>query len=247
MLWVHTILSVIIVSLVSLVGIFALWINHKLLDRALVYFVSLSAGTLLGDAFIHLLPEVYNNNSDRLKISLFVLSGIVTFFVLEKFIAWQHCHEMPCEGHPHAFSYLIMIGDGLHNFIDGMIIAASFLVSASVGIATTLAVILHEIPQEMGDYATLVYGGFGRAKALLFNFTTALTSIIGAVLVLFVSQQVNSLTTFLVPFSAGGFVYIAGTDLIPELHKRFELKESIGQLAALVAGIGLMAGLLWLE
>lgn len=247
MLWTYTILSVIIVSLVSLVGIFALWINHRLLDKMLVYFVSLSAGTLLGDAFIHLLPETYDGNGEGIKIPLYVLSGIVTFFVLEKFIAWQHCHEIPCDDHPHAFSYLIMIGDGLHNFIDGLIIAASYIVSIPVGIATTLAVILHEIPQEMGDYATLVYGGFGRMRALFFNFATALTAIVGALIVLTVSKEADYFTEFLVPFSAGGFVYIAGTDLIPELHKRFELKESIWQLAALVTGIGLMAGLLFLE
>lgn len=247
MLWTYTILSVIIVSLISLIGIFALWINHRLLDRILLYLVSLSAGTLLGDVFIHLLPEIYEGNGEGIKIPLYILSGIMAFFVLEKFIAWHHCHEMPCEDHPHAFSYLIMIGDGLHNFIDGLIIAASYLVSIPVGVATTVAVILHEIPQEMGDYGTLIYGGFSRKKALLFNFVTALTAIVGALIVLAVSQEADYFTEFLVPFAAGGFVYIAGTDLIPELHKRFELKESIWQLIALVAGIGLMAGLLLLE
>ncbi len=240
-------MSVIIVSLISLIGIFALWINHKLLDRILLYLVSLSAGTLLGDAFIHLLPEIYEGNGGGVKIPLYILSGILAFFILEKFIAWQHCHEMPCEDHPHAFSYLIMIGDGLHNFIDGLIIAASYLVSIPVGIATTVAVILHEIPQEMGDYGTLIYGGFSRRRALLFNFITALTSIAGALVVLVVSKEVGSFTEFLVPFAAGGFIYIAGTDLIPELHKRFALKESVWQLVALVAGIGLMVGLLFLE
>lgn len=247
MLWTYTILSVIIVSLISLIGIFALLLRQRVLDKIMVYFVSFSAGALLGDAFFHLIPDAYLRSETKMSVSAFVLFGILIFFVLEKFIHWRHCHKADCEGHPHTFSYLILAGDALHNFIDGLVIAASYLSSVPLGIATTFAVVFHEIPHEAGDYMLLLYGGLSKKRAMAFNFAGALTSIVGALIVLFIYSQAGSLVSFLIPFAAGGFVYVAGTDLIPELHKRVEVRESVLQFIALLGGMGLMAGLLFLE
>jgi zinc and cadmium transporter len=247
MLWIYTLISVFIVSLISLVGVFALSLDHKKLYKNLIYIVSLSAGTLMGDAFIHLIPEAYENSESSVSVSLYILFGILVFFVLEKVIHWRHCHEEPCEKHPHPFSYVILMGDSLHNFIDGVVIGASYLVSIPVGIATTVAVIFHEIPQEIGDFASLIYGGFSRKKALILNFLTALTAVAGALLVLLFNLKTGGLENFLVPFAAGGFIYIAGTDLIPELHKHNEAKKGILQVVAFLVGIGLMLGMLLAE
>ena len=246
-IWLYTIISVAIVSLISLVGVFTLSIDQKKLYKILIYFVSLSAGTLMGDAFIHLIPEAYKISGGSSRVSIYILTGIVLFFVLEKVLHWRHCHEEPCATHPHPFSYIILFGDGVHNLIDGMVIAASFLVSVPVGVATAVAVIFHEIPHEIGNFGSLVYGGFTRSRALMYNFLSAIFAILGAVLVLAVNINDGSLTRFLIPFAAGGFVYIAGTDLIPELHKHAEAKKGIIQLITFLAGIGLMLGLLLFE
>lgn len=245
-IWFYTIISVAIVSLISLIGVFTLSFDQKKLYNFLIYFVSLSAGTLMGDAFIHLIPEAYKNQNTS-AVSVYILAGIIVFFILEKILHWRHCHEEPCEEHPHPFSYIILIGDAVHNFIDGMVIAASFLVSIPLGMATAMAVIFHEIPHEIGNFGSLVYGGFTRGRALAYNFLSSILAIAGAVLILVINITDGSLTKFLVPFAAGGFVYIAGTDLIPELHKHTDVKKGIWQLLTFLAGIGLMLGLLILE
>jgi len=245
--WLYTILSVLIVSLISLIGVVALSIKQDKLEKILVYFISLSTGTLLGDAFIHLIPESFKESPGKLLTPLSILSGILIFFILEKFIHWRHCHKLPSEKHPHPFSYVILIGDGVHNFIDGMIIAAGFIVSIPIGLATTLAVIFHEIPHEIGNFGSLVYGGFSRMKALVFNFLSALFAVIGALSVLMINFNVSGISEVLVPFAAGGFIYIASSDLIPEMHKHVEIKKSLGQLATFIIGIALMASLLLLE
>ena len=244
-IWLYTILSVVIVSLISLVGIFVIPFSKEKLNRVLIYFVSFSAGTLLGDAFIHLIPEAYSEKSNSLFVSVSILLGIITFFVLEKFIHWRHCHKVACASHPHPFSYVVLAGDTVHNFIDGLVIGASFLVDTSVGIATTVAVVFHEIPQEIGDFGSLVYGGFSKFHALMLNFITALAAVLGAIIVLAIGGN-DKVVNFLVPFAAGGFIYIAGTDLIPELHKHTEIRKTFWQLVTFVLGIGLMVLLLML-
>lgn len=245
-IWFYTIVSVFIVSLISLIGVFTFSIDHKKLEKALIYLVSLSTGTLLGDAFIHLIPEAYENG-DSLWAGLYILIGMLFFFVVEKFFHWRHCHHVPSENHPHPFSYVILAGDTVHNFIDGLVIAASYLVSIPVGIATTIAVLLHEIPQEIGDFGSLMYGGFSRAKALLFNFFSGLTAVAGAIIVLLLNANISDMNSFLIPFAAGGFIYIASADLIPELHKNTEAKKSLLQIFTFVAGIILMLLLINLE
>lgn len=245
--WFYTIASVLLVSIVSLAGIVTVFFGEKRLNNMLRLLVSFSVGALLGDAFIHLIPEAFEQGS--IGISISILAGIMSFFMLERFIHWRHCHEVGCEEHGKALPYVILLGDGLHNFIDGIIIGASYLVSIPVGVATTLAVIFHEIPQEIGDFGTLLYSGFSKKKALLWNFASALMSVIGAVIVLFVSFEFESVTKFLIPFAAGGFIYIATADLIPELHKHkaHKLSETIKQVFFFALGILIMYSLLFLE
>lgn len=233
--------SVIIVSLISLIGILTIGLNREFLSKIVLYLVSFSAGSLFGGAFLHLLPEAVEEFGFGVEISLYLLLGIVVFFVIEKTIHWHHCHGFPagkCE--LKSFGYMNLIGDGIHNLIDGMIIAGAYLANTTLGIATTMAVIFHEIPQEIGDFGVLIHSGFTRKKALLMNFFSALTAIIGAVIIILASAVMENLLVFLLPFAAGNFIYIAGSDLIPELHKEYELKKSLGLLIAFLAGIGVM-------
>lgn len=240
-----TIGSVVLVSLISLAGVFTLFWREEELKPFLFVLVSFSTGALFGDVFIHLFPEavVTGFTSDT---AFWILSGILLFFILEKFIHWRHCHTPQEHRHIHPFAITNLIGDGIHNFIDGMIIAGSYLVSLPVGLATTLAVALHEIPQEIGDFGILLQGGFPKKKALWLNFISAATAILGAVIVLFLGANL-SLTAFLIPFAIGGFLYIAGADLIPELHKETNPTNSLIQLFGFLAGIFIMYLLTFLE
>lgn len=244
--WLYTLLSVALVSLVSLVGIMVLSLKFDKIRGALIYLVSFSAGALMGDVFLHLLPEAIEEFGFGLSSGLGALSGIVTFLILEKIIHWHH-HHNHIHHHTKRIATMNLMGDGVHNFIDGLIIGASYLVSIPVGIATTIAVILHEIPQEIGDFGVLLHGGFSKRKALFFNFLTALTAVGGALFALLLGNN-GSIERFLIPFAAGGFVYIAGSDLIPELHKDdFKLSRSVKQLMVFILGICVMMALLLLE
>jgi|TARA_B100001971_G_scaffold215101_1_gene257513 zinc and cadmium transporter len=243
-IWIYSLISVIIVSLISFVGILTISIKADKLNKILLYMVSFSAGALFGDVFIHLLPEVVEETGFSLWISFYLMFGIAFSFIVEKFIHWRHCHIPTSKEHVHPFAMINLFGDAVHNFIDGVIIGASYLVSIPVGIATTIAVILHELPQEIGDFGVLLYGGFSKWKALFFNFITALTAVFGAVVSLLISLYVENITTVLVPFAAGTFIYIAGSDLIPELHKEVEVKKSLLQFIAIVFGVLVMLALL---
>ncbi len=230
--WILT--STLIVSAISLIGILFLSVNQSLFRKMLLVLVSFASGTLLGGAFLHLIPEALLNGGENLFIV--ILSGILVFFLLEKFL-WRHCHERDCP--VHVFAYLNLLGDGIHNFIDGILIAASFLTSTPLGFATALAVVSHEIPQEIGDFGILVYGGFSKAKALSYNLLSALMAFVGALLTYSFSAYLPSSSYFLM-FAAGSFIYVATTDLIPELHKEHGVAKSFLQFALLVVGILLM-------
>lgn len=243
--WIYTLISVTVVSLISLIGVFTLGIKQERLQRILFYLVSFSVGALLGDVFIHILPEIMEGEA-ALQNGVYVLLGIMIFFVLERFLMWHQSHTSHGE-EVHSMVYLTIIGDALHNFLDGIAVAASFLVSIPVGIATATAVIFHEIPQEIGQFAVLIHGGWSRGKALLYNFFSALSAIAGALLVLIFSQSFEEAPTILLGFGAASFIYIAMSDLIPELHKEQDVRRSLVQLVAMVAGIGIMALLLLLE
>ena len=242
----YSLISVIAVSLVSLIGIIAIGIKQEKLRKILIYMISFSAGALFGDAFIHLLPEI-SKNGFQFSYSVYILSGILLFFCMEKFIHWRHCHMPITSRHVHPFAYMNLIGDGLHNFIDGLIIVASYIVSIPVGIATSLAVLLHEIPQEIGDFGVLLYAGFSKAKATMLNFFTALTAVFGVLFGFLLSQFVENIEIPLIGLAIGGFIYIAGSDLIPELHKECEIGVSIVQIISFILGVAVMAALLLLE
>lgn len=247
-IWIYSLLSVAIVSLISLVGILTLSIKIERLKKILIYLISFSAGALIGDAFIHLLPEIVEESGGfGIGTSLYIISGILISFVIEKFIHWRHCHLPITTEHKHPFAWMNLFGDSIHNLIDGMIIAAAYLVSIPVGIATTIAVVLHEIPQEIGDFGVLIHGGFSVKKAVLLNFLTALTAVFGTVAVLILGAHTENVASFLVPFAAGNFIYIASTDLIPELHKETAVSKSIVQLVSFVLGVCIMLLLLQLE
>jgi len=235
--------SILLVSSVSLVGVFTLGIKEKKLQKILIYFVSFSTGALIGDVFIHLLPELIKKNGLTLQFSLWILGGITASFVLEKVVHWHHCHANH-KVHHHEFATMNLVGDSFHNFIDGLIIVGSFMVSVPVGLATTLAVILHEIPQEIGDFAVLLHGGFTKSKALLFNVLTALFALLGGIIAVFAQNAVTNLEGILLAFAAGNFIYIAGSDLIPELHKEIGFKKAVIQLICMLFGIVVMLSLL---
>ncbi len=226
--------SVVIVSLISLVGIF---FTQRLLSKYGFWAVSFAAGVLFATAFFDLLPEAMELNPENGRMFIYVLVGIVVFFVAEKFLYWYHCHEGKCP--THMFTYMNLFGDATHNFIDGIIIAATFITDIALGVITSLAVMFHEIPQEMSDFSLLVYGGFSRRKAIGYNFLVALTAVLGALITYFISTT-TSITNFLIPFAAGGFIYIAGSDLIPELHKELGVKKSLTQFVLFVLGILVM-------
>ncbi|MFH1054244.1 MAG: ZIP family metal transporter [Candidatus Woesearchaeota archaeon] len=242
--WAYSIVSVILVSIVSIIGIFLFAFTKKKLNSILIYMISFSAGALMGDAFIHLLPEVVKHHGFTVPISLYVLSGIALSFIIEKIIQWRHCHHPTTEAHVHPFALMNLFGDGVHNFIDGLIIGASYLASIPVGIATTLAVLFHEIPQEIGDFGVLVYGGFSKGKAISVNFIIALTSVLGVIVALLIGSYVSNITVFLIPFAAGSFIYIAGSDLIPELHNQVKCGFAITELVFFLLGICIMLLLL---
>lgn len=238
--------SVTIVSLLSFTGLFLLSLKEDILRRYTFLFMSVAAGALLGDVFIHLIPEALEEATNSTLISVLVVAGIITFFILEKFLHWHH-HGEDALHTVHPVGKLVILSDGAHNFVDGVIIAASFLVSIPLGIATTLAVILHEIPQEVGDFSVLLHAGYTKLQALWLNFVSALMALLGAVLFFALGEWVETAIMYVIPMAAGGFIYIAVADLIPELQKTKKLSNSLGQLIAIIFGVAIMVALTWLE
>ncbi|MFA4937090.1 MAG: ZIP family metal transporter [Patescibacteria group bacterium] len=241
MVWLYTLTSVFIISLASFVGLLTLSLRLDQLKKLLFFLISFAAGALLGDTFLHIFPELIAESGFTISLAFYLLFSIILFFILERFIRWHHYHHVE-EKDQHPVGYLNLVGDGFHNFIDGMIIGASYLVSIPLGLATTLAVLFHELPQEIGDFAILLHSGFSKRKALFFNFLSALLAVLGAVLILWLGAGIGvKITSPLLALTAGGFIYIATVDLIPELHKESNLGKSLIQLVALLFGIGLMA------
>lgn len=201
--------------------------------------LSYAIGTLLGAAFLGMIPNALQQNT-ALAISGTVLAGIVIFFVLEKIVIWRHCHDAECEVHG-AAGPLILIGDAFHNFVDGFVIAAAFLTSVPLGIVASLAVIAHEIPQEVGDFAILLENGYSRSRALVLNLLSSLTTLPGAVIAYFFLGATREAVPFILALSAASFIYIAIADLVPSLHRQTGLKPALRQLILVLAGIGTIA------
>lgn len=241
----------VLVSLVSLIGVVTLYWKKEAVKKYVFVLVSLAVGALLGDAFIHLIPEAFESSINPTLISILIIAGVLVFFVLEKFLHWHHHEGIDDHEHDkHQISHvgkMVLISDGLHNLIDGLIIGASYLVSIEVGIATTIAVVLHEIPQEIGDFGVLLHAGYTKSRALFLNFISALLAIGGAVIALVLGKSAENFSLYFLPIAAGGFIYIALADLIPELHKTKRIKHSVIQLISVAVGVVLMILLLSLE
>lgn len=242
--------AVLAVSLVSLIGITTLSLKERFLKRALFVLISLAAGALLGDAFIHLVPEAFEK-ADPLTVSLLILGGILVFFLLEKFLHWHHSHGeeefSPEHSRIHPVGELVLVSDGIHNLVDGLAIGVAFMVSTEVGIATTIAIALHEIPQEIGDFGLLIHSGISRAKALLLNFLSGLLAFAGLALAFWFGETNESLVPLIAAFTAGNFIYIALADIVPELQKTTNPWRSALQVLVIAIGVFAMVLLLGLE
>ncbi|MBU0953350.1 MAG: ZIP family metal transporter [Nanoarchaeota archaeon] len=228
--------AVILVSLVSLLGALTL-LKTRLVNTLLFVFASFAAGTLLGSAFLGLLPEAIEEATSVEFALFYALAGVVLFFIIERGLHWHHYHAKK-ESHP--FTYLNLIGDGIHNFVDGVLITASFFLSVPLGFATTLAIIVHEIPQELSDFGLLIYGGWSAKRALVANFITALTAVVGAIVGYLFLSVIETAIVPLVSIAAGGFLYIASADLVPEIHKERDWKKIIVQILVFLLGIAII-------
>ncbi len=232
LIWI--IISTFAMSLIAWAGLITLILKEKILKKLLLPLVAFSAGSLIGGAFLHLIPEALDKHKSYSSTFLWLLVGFSVFFLMEQFLHWHHCHRVPSE-HKEPVTYLILLSDGIHNFIDGLIIAGSFLVDIKVGIVTWLVCLAHEIPQEIGEFGILLHGGWGKYRALLANFISALTIIPGGLLIYFISREFD--TTFLLSFAAGNFIYVAASDLIPEIKIGHSLKKNLVHFFSFITGI----------
>ena len=244
---IYVLISSFIVSLIALIGLILAPIKLEKLRKVLIYFVGFSAGALLGGAFFHLLPELIDERGFTFTISALLVGGIVLFFVIEKIIHWHH-NLVPFEKeHTHPLAIMSLVGGSIHNLLDGLVIGTSFLINIPAGIAITTAVALHKIPKEMGWFGILVHGGFTKAKAIAYSYASSLFTIIGALFAVILSNYLENIQYFIIPIAVGGFIYLAGSDLIPELHKEPGLMRSILQLITILLGILIMAVLLFIN
>lgn len=228
------ILSSFAMSLIALVGLVTLILSERVLKKIILPLVAFSAGALLAGAFLHMIPEAIERTENIIGIFIWVLIGFSLFFLLEQFIHWHHCHRVPSE-HKRPVTYLILVADGIHNFIGGIAIAGAFLIDIKVGMVTWLVAAAHEIPQELGDFGILIHGGWSKKKALIFNFISASTIILGGICAYFLSSKIN--ITFLLPFAAGNFIYIASSDLIPEVKHGCSVKNNILHFMSFIIGV----------
>lgn len=245
-----TVAASLAVSLCSLSSAFALWLPAASLQRIVPFLVALAVGVLLGDAFIHLIPDAVARQGSVSTVCLTALIGVFGFFVLEKLVRWRHDHNVdtrPAASEVLPLAKMNLIGDAIHNFVDGILIAGSFLADPALGLTTTLAIIAHEVPQELGDVGALLRGGYPPKQAVLYNFYCSLSVVPGALFTLLLSQVAASSLVVLLPIAAGGFIYIAASDLIPVLHERSTLRHLSGQSASFALGIAFMQGIVVFE
>lgn len=231
--------ATVLVSLISLVGILLFSFEKKSIDQILFFLVSFSAGTLLGAAMFDLIPEALAGAEAKIALEM-VFAGLMVAFAAEKLIHWHHHHAGTEKEHTRPLGTLAMAGDSIHNFFDGVAIAAAFMVSPPLGITTTIAIALHEIPQEIGDFGLLLYSGFSKRKAILFNLLSAFFAIAGGAIFYFFSSVVSHIESYALAFAAGNMIYIAAVDLLPEIHKEKKWKNSAVQLVLILLGSALI-------
>lgn len=239
-IWIGAIGSTLLVSLLSFSGLLLLAMRATQLQRMVFILVSFAVGALFGNTFFMLIPESFAIIENTQLIGMLIILGLVVMFVLEKFIHWHHCHSVSHDDDAAPLGYISLVTDSLHNFTDGVLIAAAWMASPEVGIATTLAVVVHEIPQEISDFGVLLHAGFSRRKALFLNFIAACAAILGAIITVMLGSVTEKIIVFILPFAAGGFIYLAGSDLIPELHRESSVRKSLIQLAAILTGLAMM-------
>jgi len=240
-IWINSIISTVAVSLISIIGIFFLVLKTNKLQNIVFILVSIAVGALLGNTFFHLIPESFETIENKGEIAILILTGILAFFVMEKFLHWHHGHDVEhIDQHPKSYGYISLFADGLHNFTDGILIAAGWMAGPEIGLATTMSVVIHEIPQEISDFGILIKAGFTSGRALWLNFYAALTAVLGTVITLLIGTRIESLSVWILPVAAGGFIYLAGTDLMPELNKDRSMRNSLIQLLMIITGLALM-------
>ena len=228
--------SGIVMSTIALVGSLTLVLREVTLHKLLLLLVALAAGTLLGGAFLHLLPAAVDRLGNHLALYVWMLLGFALFFGFEQFLHWHHCHRVPSEHQP--LTYLILLADAVHNFIGGLAVAGAFLIDSRVGISAWVAAAAHEIPQELGDFGILIHGGWPKGRALLYNLVSALTFLLGGLIAY--SASLTTDVTFLLPFAAGNFLYIAAADLIPEIKHEASARRQVVHFVAFLVGIILL-------
>lgn len=238
--WIFAMLSTLTVSLISLVGIFFLSVKAYKINKILILLMSFSIGAMMGNAFFHLLPESYQHLKPSHLTAWFAIGGYFIFFIMEKVIHSHTNNKSDTNHKVKSFGYLSLYADSLHNFTDGILIGAAWMVNTEVGMATTIAVILHEIPQEIGDFGILLKAGFSRSKALFYNFITASTALLGTLITLLMGEKVEHFSDYILPIAAGGFIYLATSSLFPEILKETNKKNFWIHLIFLLLGLGLM-------
>jgi len=237
-----------LIAILALLGIFTFILKEDIFQKLIKLLVSFAAGAFIGAVFFEFLPEIFHefggHNGHHVDIlgPVLITSGFVFFFILEEVLQWHHCHKPPCEHDDEetkeAFSYLILISNAIHNFVDGMIVGAAFLLAIPIGITTSIAIAAHEIPQELGNFGILVYGGWKKTKALLVNLGASLMIVPGGIAAYYAAPFIKPI--YLIGFAAGSFLYIGAADLIPEVHGEADLRKSIITIAIFLLGLSII-------
>jgi zinc and cadmium transporter len=243
---VYPIVSVLLVSLLSVVAAIPFLLKKEISKKTLLFLLSISVGVLLSTVFVGFIPEIIEHHYG-LDVAIFILIGFLVMFILEKFVHWHHnkCDHKGHnhgEGHSHAYHVapLNLLGDGIHNFIDGLVIAGSYAVNISVGMAATISIIFHEIPQEIADFGVLLYSGMSKKRALFFNFFSAIIALLGVVIGILLVGKLDGFSEFVIPFAAGNFLYIAASNLLPQLHRHCKFGESVLHVLAIILGVAIV-------